>query len=834
MSGSQNKNETNGTASLKFVFLSALAGVLSIALLAPLALVGSIATSAGLTIFENLPDYIKPVNASQSSTLYGTANGETVEIAKFYHENRISVDYNDMSENIRNAVVATEDPRFFQHGGVDILALVRAAATNAATLGNGPGASTITMQYVKNSLVEAANLSGDEEAIAEATAVTIDRKIREIRLAIALEGVATKKEILAGYLNLAFFGNNLNGIESASNYYFGVKAKDLSIPQAALLAGMLKSPNDYKPDEPENLDRAKGRRDYVIDNMAAEGYITRAEANEAKASPIEVNITESPSGCEANQTAAFFCDYVVWTIRNSPEFGSTPEDREMLLRRGGLEIFSTVDLEVQQTAHEAIMTWAPAEDPSQIGSALVSVEAGTGRILAMAENRIFDQTENPPAGHTSVNYATDRAYGGSSGFQSGSTYKIFTLAQWLTAGFKLGDHVDAREKEWNASEFSARCGGLVGTWAPGNDSKTAEDLSVVQATAQSVNTAYADMASQLDLCDIRDTAMRFGIKRADGNELQYVPASIIGTNEISPLSMAGAMAAIANKGVYCTPIAIDRITKRTTGEELKAPQSLCSPAVSPEVAAGMTYAMQRVISGGTGGASATGDGTPLAGKTGTTDSRVHTWMTGFSSAVGTAVWVGNVVGNKSLGGIRLNGKAANTVRHDIWRTTMRKVNELYPGTAFSPPPENMISASGAVVPSVAGIAPDQAAELIETADLNAKILTVEVSSAMPAGSVAYTRPSIGSTVARGTQVKIYISKGDSAGVPNVSGLSVDQAKATLLAAGFAAVSEPQASQTQYFQKHPTIPAGRVIGTDPPAGTSANAASAILLIISTGP
>ena len=837
MSGSQNKSETFFSGILKFIGLSSIAGVLAIALLAPLAIVGGFAASAGITIFENLPDYIKPVNASQASTLYAKKDGAEVVVAKFYHENRISVNYNDISPNVRNAVIATEDPRFFEHGGVDFISLFRAAATNAAMGGGGPGASTITMQYVKNSLVEAANLSGDEDAIAAATATTIDRKLREIRLAIALEQVANKQEILAGYLNLAFFGNQLNGIESASNYYFGVKSKDLNIQQAALLAGMLKSPNDYKPDEADNLQRAKSRRNYVIDNMRDAGYITRAEAETAKNSEIEVNLTSSPSGCEANQTAAFFCDYVVWTIRNGAEFGAAPEDREMLLRRGGLEIHSTLDLTLQAAAHKATMTWAPADDPNQIGSATVSVQTGTGRILAMAENRVFDQTENPPLGHTSVNYSTDRDFGGSSGFQTGSTYKIFTLAQWLTNGFKLGDHVDGRVKTWAAEDFKSRCENVGAVWAPNNIVKEPEDLNVIQATSMSVNTAFAAMASQLDLCDIRDTAMRFGVHRADGEPLNYGPASIIGTNELSPLTMAAVMAAVSNKGVYCTPIAIDRVVVRSTQKELKVPESLCSPAVTPEVAAGMTYAMQRVISGGTGGASSTGDNTPLAGKTGTTDSGVHTWMTGFSSAVGTATWVGNVVGTKSLGGLRLNNKAANTVRHDIWRTTMQAANKLYPGGPLAQPPAEMIEATYVGVPAVTGQVPEAAVQTIETGDLNAKVMVAKVASAQPAGTVAYTRPAIGSNIPRGTQVKIFISRGGKPAevvVPDVAGLTVAAAKARLLEAGYAVVSEPQPSQGQFFVKSDTVPKGNVVGTDPAYGTAAAITGAILLIISTGP
>ncbi len=833
MSGGK-KNETFLSAILKFSGLSAIAGVLAMVVLAPILLVGGFAASAGISVFENLPDYIKPVNASQASTIYGIKDGQPVEVAKFYNENRISIDYNDMSANIRNAVVATEDPRFFEHGGVDIISLIRATLTNAAMGGGGPGGSTITMQYVKNSLVEAANLSGDKNAIAEATAVSIDRKLREIRLAIALEGVATKQEILAGYLNLAFFGNQINGVESAAEYYFGVKAKDLDIGQSALLAAMLKSPNDYRPDDPANLDRAKGRRDYVIDNMVNEGYITSQQGDAAKAKPIVVNIKSTPAGCEANQVTSFFCDYAVWEIRNNVEFGPTLEDREMLLRRGGLEIYTSMDLTVQQAAYDATMKWVPPVNEHHIGSATVSVQAGTGRILAMTQNRVYDQTNSGEQGHTSVNFSSDKTHGGSSGFQTGSTYKIFTLAAWLTHGFKLGDHVDGRVREWNASDFSARCGGLVGTWAPKNIVKEPEDLSVVSATSMSVNTAFADMASQLDLCDIRDTAMAFGIRRADGTELQYVPSSILGVNELSPLRMAAANAAVANHGIYCSPIAIDRVVVRSTKKELTVPKSLCSAAVTPEVAAGMTYAMQRVISGGTGGASATGDNTPLAGKTGTTDSGVQTWMTGFSSAVGTATWVGNVSGSVGLPGIRLNNKAGNTVRHDIWRTTMQTVNKLYPGSALDVPPPAMVAATMIKIPVVATQVPSSAVQVIQTSDLNAAVVVGQVTSSAPAGTVAYTRPAAGAVVPRGTQIKIFVSKGGNTVVPDVAGLSVAAAKAKLLAAGFAAVSEPQPSQTQYFVKSTTVAKGLVTGTDPAAGTSAPGTGAILLYISSGP
>ncbi|MEY4310148.1 MAG: hypothetical protein RLZ71_74 [Actinomycetota bacterium] len=832
---------------LKFIGLNALVGVLLLVVLAPGFIVGGVATGLGVSIFENLPDYIKPVNASQASTLWAVGpDGKPVEIARFYEQNRISVSYDKISPFFVNAAIGTEDPRFREHNGFDPISFLRASATNVATGGNGPGGSTITMQYVKNSLIEAAILSGDQAAVEAARSRGVDRKLREIRLAIALEQETSKDDIFAGYANLSFFGHQINGVEAASQFYFGKSAVDLNIEEGAMLAAMLKSPNDYRPDAPENLERAKGRRDYVIQNEAdycashtgIQGCITQAQADAAKARPIKLNITEVPTGCEGNQTFAFFCDYVVWTIRNSPEFGPTQGDREQLLRRGGMDIYTTMNVKIQTAADAASKKWVPVADPSQIGTATVSVEVGTGRVLAMAENRIFDQTQSTEPGHTSVNYAADKAYGGSSGFQSGSTYKLFTLAQWLTSGKKLLDRVDGRVREWNASDFSARCGTLGGTWAPKNIVKEPDNPTVVQATAISENTAFAEMASQLDLCDIKDAAEAFGVHRADGQPLVFYPSSVIGVNELSPVTMAAAVAGIANHGLFCSPIAIDRIVLRSTNAPLAVPTSQCRQAVTPEVAAGMTYAMRAVMSGGTGGASNTGDGVALAGKTGTTDSGVHTWMTGFSSAVGTATWVGNVSGSTSLSRILLNKKAGNTVRHDIWRSTMKVANAEYKDkiTGFDAPPQDMIDATMISVPKVAGLLPDAAATQLLTADLNAEIQTVSIPSLLPAGQVAKTIPNAGKVIARGTIVKIYVSGGGKVKIPSagIVGATVADAKATLLALGFSAVSEPQPSQRQYFVKSSTIAKGLVVGTTPKVGSSAELTSAILLIISDGP
>jgi membrane peptidoglycan carboxypeptidase len=800
--------------------------------LAPIAAVASYATTTGFTAFNSLAEYIKPVNAAQASTIYGNLNGEPVALATFYHENRVSIDYDQMSKNMINAVIATEDPRFFKHVGVDILSLTRATLGVASSGLSGPGGSTITMQYVKNSLIEAANIAGDEEALEAATVTTIDRKVREIRFAMALESVTSKEDILAGYLNLSFFGNQLNGIESASNYYFGVKAKDLTVPQAALLTAMLRAPNAYKPDEEENLPDAKIRRDYVINNMRDEGYITAAEAEVYKNEPIVANITPTATGCEANQPTAYFCDYIVWTIRNSPEFGETREDREMLLRRGGLEIYSSMDIALQNTTDSVVKNEMPIDNRWALGAASISVEVGTGRVLAMSQNRIFNQTNDEDPLTTSVNYSTDKDYGGSSGFQTGSTYKIFVLAEWLSKGFLLGDRVDARKRAWEASEFRARCGGLSGTWDPRNSNNASFTTeTVLRSTSLSINTAFVNMAALLDLCDIRDMAVKLGVKRADGDELSFVQSSVLGVNELSPLSLAGAMAGFANDGVYCSPIAIDRVVVRITGEEMVVPLSQCSRAMSSEVAAAATYAFQQVISGGTATRSRTGDGVPVAGKTGTSDNTRQTWMTGFSSRVATAVWVGNVVGTQPVDYTSVRGLFGGAVRHEIWRKVMQQANATYGGEAFPLPSPVYLGASKITMPEINALLPEVAETIVKNAGLSVEVSDTSVASPNPVGSVAYANYDAGASVVRGSMVTLYISKGGMKEVPNVAGKTVAEATSILNNAGFTTVTPGVSSQEETSS---TVPAGNVVRTLPVAGKFAAVDGAVLLIISRGP
>jgi membrane peptidoglycan carboxypeptidase len=763
-----NKGETVFSRILKFVGLNAIVGLLVLILTAPLILLTGTGSAVGIALFDTLPDTLKPVNGAEASTLYGLDDaGNPVKITDFYEDNRISIAFEDISDNFKNAVIATEDPRFYSHGGVDWISLVRASVNSAIKGGGGPGASTITMQYVRNNIVETLMLKGDKKGADAARAPNLERKLREIRYALAIEQQYSKKEIFAGYANLSFFGNQIYGVEAASEYYFGKKASELNIPEGALLAGMLQSPNAYKPDVEANLPGAKIRRDYVIQNMADAGYITQSQADDAKATAIKINLTMLHQGCEASQETAFFCDYVVWTVRNSPEFGPTFEARQTLLRRGGLEIYSTMNVSLQKKTDATIKKRVPLDDPNHLGATSVSVEVGTGRVLAMSENRFYDQTASGTQGHTSVNFATDKNYGGSSGFQTGSAYKVFTLATWLQQGKRLGDKVDGRVHEWLPNELPSRCGAWGGSYKPKNSaSHEPTNPNVSTAMALSINTAFMSMASQLDLCDIRDTALAFGVHRADGAELAYIPASVLGVNEIAPITMAVAEAALPNQGIVCTPIAIDRVVVRSTGKEMTVPKSTCTQATTPEVAAGVVSAMRGVIKGGTAGLSNTGDGVDIAGKTGTTDHSVQTWMTGYSSKVSTTVWVGNVVGSVGLGNVSTGGKSAYYARHDIWRSVMKLANTLYKPGPMAPAPSIYNGAGGATVPDVTTMDPTTASSQIQLADLNFEIVMTPVLSDKPSGTVAYTIPRLGAQVTRGTIVKVYMSSGGAVVVPS--------------------------------------------------------------------
>lgn len=677
-------------AAAGFLGLSATAGVLISALVAPLVAVAGVAAETGVQLFETMPEALTPDALAQTTDIYAkNAAGEPVLLASVYEQNRKSVPWEAISLFVKDAVVSTEDPRFYRHGGVDVTSAVRAAIGNAASGEVGSGASTISMQYVKNILVQRAEAIRDkderEAAYEEAVKTSLDRKLREMRLAISLEKSLTKQQILLGYLNIAHFGGSVYGIQAAAEYYFGVNASDLTLAQAASLVAMVNEPNGLRIDDPDNIGDNTFRRDNdVLPAMLKQRTITQAQYDKATATPVEPKITPPSTGCHAANPlgAGFFCDYVQRVIENEKVLTDPTDANYSTLTRGGYDIFTTLDLDLQAAAVSAVDEYVPrSTDVLDIGSSLVTVEPGTGKILAMAQNKDFNaDPDAASAGNTAINYGADYDYGGSSGFQAGSTYKVFTLAEWLKDGRSLSDPVNGDARPLNLSTFKDSCQGTgSGSYSPKNDgAQRPGTMSVRAATAGSVNGAFFSMAQKLDQCEIRKTAEAFGLKRADGKELTSYVSDVLGTNEVSPVRMASAFAAIASKGVYCSPIAIERIVA-PDGSDVPVPQSACSAAVAPEVAATMASALESVITGGTGSASNPRDGVPVFGKTGTTDSEKDTWFVGATTTLATAVWVGNVTGGVSLRRSKVGGIQADTLRHRVWKQYMTAANARFPG-----------------------------------------------------------------------------------------------------------------------------------------------------------
>lgn len=700
-------------AATAFVALSTVAGVLATAIVTPAVAVSGMAADSGIRLFEGLPEYIKPEKLAQTTNIYAKDGaGNPVLLASVFEQNREVIGWEAVSPFVKDALIATEDPRFYSHGGVDVASAMRAAAGNAAGGSVTSGASTITMQYVKNILVQRAEAIPDkaqrEAAYEEATKEGMDRKLREMRLAIGLEKKYSKDQILMGYLNIAPFGGSNYGIQSAAKYYYGVDAGNLTLPQAASLIAMVNEPNGLRIDEPENLeDNTERRNNIVLTRMLKEHKVTQAQYDEAIATPVEPQITQLATGCHSANPlgAGFFCDYVERYIRNQKVLADATDPDRSTLTTGGYDIFTTLDLDLQRAGVEAMNAYVPRTSTAlNLGSSLVTVEPGTGRVLAMVQNKDFNaDPDNPSPESTAINYATDYEDGGSSGFQAGSTYKVFTLAEWLKTGHSLNDSVNGNARALNLASFKDSCEGSGGgTYSPKNDSgQTPGSMSVRSATAGSVNLAYFSMAQQLDQCEIKKTAEAFGVRRADGTPLTSFVSDVLGTNEIAPIRMAAAFAAIANGGRYCEPLVVDRIVD-PDGVEVPVPTPNCTEAVSPEVAATMASALSSVVSGGTGSASNPRDGVPVFGKTGTSDGEKQTWFVGSTTKLTTAVWVGNIEGSVSLRRSTIQGTAGDQLRHRVWRTYMTAADTKYGGEAFpawSPRPVSKAPPSATSTPS---------------------------------------------------------------------------------------------------------------------------------------
>lgn len=818
--------------------LSAVAGVLVTATVTPAIAMTGLAGSQALTLFDSLPNDLVVDAPMEPTTIWATASdGTQIKLASFYDQNRIPVTYDQVAPVLYDAVLSSEDKSYYEHGGVNVAATASAVIDYVRGT-SSRGASTISQQYVKNVLVQRCeqDVSPTEENYAEllnacwteatnaSGADGMERKLQEMRYAIQIEKEYSKNDILVGYLNLSNFGGTTYGVEAAARYYFGTTAANLTLNQAATLAGMVQNPNRFRLDKPEgsytNKDgqlvngAADGysatllRRNYVLERMLIDGKITQEQYDTAYAEPISPYIVPAKQGCVEAGANAYFCQYVKSVIENDPAFGETAADRRETLKRGGLDIYTTLNLDIQDAAVSSIQANVPAvKDGINVGAAAVSIEASTGRILAMAQNTTFDETPNPAPGTTSLVYAADKAHGGSIGFNVGSTYKLFTLLEWLKQGHSVNESLDGRLKVF--SPFTI-CEDTVPNSTKINNSGKNPGYAgtVMKFTSASLNTGYLAMAKELDICAINQTAADLGVKLGDGGNVtdSNFPGDVIGSKNIAPLDMAGAYAAVANKGVFCTPRAIDKVVNQA-GQELPLPAASCEQKISPEVAATAAYALRGVMNGGTGGAGNTNDGTPLIGKTGTHEA-THTMMIESSTKVTTAVWVGNAKGSASL---RAHG--LNNDRFPIAKATQRAANRIYGGDSFPNPDKNLTRPVLKDLPNVVGKTVEEATKTLEDAGFPV-VVGGPVDSDQAAGLIGSQAPGAGK-VASGTTITIQPSTGNPAAlpVPNVVGSNYNQGLQALLGAGFSVSQQGcnNGGAQIMSQSHTTAAPGTTIG-----------------------
>ncbi|MFI9365310.1 transglycosylase domain-containing protein [Kitasatospora sp. NPDC053057] len=657
--------------------MSVVSGVLLAGLALPVA--GGIGLTAKSTAegFDDIPDDFKTPPLTQATQIFDAKGGL---IAKLYERDRTVLTPDQMSPFMRHAQVDIEDARFYEHGAVDLKGVLRALSKNAESGTAAQGASTLTQQYVKNVNVEKAG--DDKGAVLEAQRKTLGRKIQELKVAIRLEEELPKEQILTNYLNITYYGNGAYGVEAASQRYFSKSNKDLTIAEAATLAGLVQNPTQYDPKlHPQ---AAQKRRDTVIDKMLENKHITADQAKEAKAAPLGLKYKDPQNGCiTAKAGMGFFCDYVRHVVKQDPAFGKSAEDRKKVWDQGGLNIYTTLDPDKQAAAQSAVSGRVRVTD--QVSAAATMMEPGTGKILAMAQTRPYGLVKEQ--NQTVVNLNVDLAMGGGSGFQPGSTFKPVVAAAALEAGLPPNKEYLAPNKieypTMKTCEGTWRNEGRPKTVVPNESASEKGPYQLKQAMALSVNTYFVQMEEEIGLCAVKQMANKLGITtKASGKPLEEVPAMALGVEEMSPLTMASMYATFAAEGTHCDPIAINKITT-VDGKNVPVPAGHCERAFSETTAREMNTVLNGVTeNNGTGAALQLDDNRQIAGKTGTSDHKKAAWFNGYTPQLATAVWLGGPDGGVEMRNITINGRTHTEVfgadgPGPIWQDAM---NDALRGT----------------------------------------------------------------------------------------------------------------------------------------------------------
>jgi membrane peptidoglycan carboxypeptidase len=568
-------------------------------------------------------------------------------LARLYKENRVFAPIEAMPHELIDAVIAAEDARFFNHPGYDLRAITRAALVNAREGKIVQGGSTITQQYVKNTYFSN-------------PARTLERKARELRLAVEVERLYSKREILERYLNTVYFGIGAYGVKAAAQSLFDHGLGRLGVRKAALLAAVIKSPIYYDPRiHPQ---RARMRRNYVLDRMAELDMIGTGHRHRAQRAPLGV-LLRPP---RIATLEPYFVEAVRREVMSDRRLGRSNGERARSLYKGGLRVVTTLEPHLQDAARRAIE--GVLNLPGDPSAALVAIRPKTGEIVAMIGGENWNESQ--------VNLALG-AQGGGSGRQPGSSFKPIALAAALEVGGHLEEKYQSAPAVFTFDDDT--------TWTVRNaEGGGYGPLSLEEATVHSVNGVYARLGLELGADLISSQAELMGVR----SRLSSYPSISLGAMDVSVLDMAAAYATLANEGTAVEPTTIKSI-ELPNGETLRPRQEEIRSAVSPGNAYLITEVLQQVIERGTGIAAAIGR--PAAGKTGTTNNYTDAWFVGYTPNLVAAVWVGypqGLIPMTSVHGIRVYG---GTFPAEIWRSFMLAAHRGLPVTHFRYPKGDLVT-----------------------------------------------------------------------------------------------------------------------------------------------
>jgi membrane peptidoglycan carboxypeptidase len=647
-----------------FLVAVPLAGLLTAALLLPWIVGPGLAARTSADLLSPLPSELgaEPVTGN---TVVRAADGSVITF--FYRHNRQPVASDRIAPVMKRALIDIEDERFYRHNGVDVEGTMRALVRNLAAGSVLQGGSTITQQLVKQTLLQSAVTPEERRA---ATEQSIGRKLREARLALSLEQRWTKDEILTRYLNTVYFGAGAYGVQAAAQRYFGVYAADLTLPQAAALAGLVQTPGAHDPiDNPE---AARVRRNEVLDRMLALGHATAREVAAIAPRPVALAPQPPPpNGCVAAWQGAFFCDYLQTYLTHTLRIS------QQQLEDGGLDIRTTLQPALQRSADAAVLAAHPLGDP--LAAMFTAVQPGSGRVLAMSVNRRFGYDVRDPA-QESVNLNVAASQG------AGSTYKVFVAAAALAQGIPPW-HVITTSDPYVSRVY--RNG--EAPYVVQNAGRYPRTLTMVQALVMSSNTYFVALEDELGSVEgpVR-TAQAMGLFSLDPVADRVIAerrgSFTLGAEATSPLALASAYSTVAANGTRCDPTPVTAVllwnrqpVRDARGRPVDT-RPRCRPGVIPPAVA---TTLNRILVGDTASPFGTGTaaaipGHEIAGKTGTSQNRFSVAFVGYTPRYAASVMLLNPKKNQDVGGY--GGRMAAP----IWHDAMLPVLAAEPPTPFPP------------------------------------------------------------------------------------------------------------------------------------------------------